>query len=188
MSIIEFTSEDLEKWSEKIGAYLHLIYADVLCIEYHLSFFKERSLPEKKYVSIFNHFHRLFWDSLYLKIYKLLDQRREVLSLPNFFIKCGQKEILEELKKNVVVKKIRAKRSSKIAHSSLKLALNHSADSLFYEQNKLNLSDIHSLLKTVQSKFEQVLSEKGFPILHYALGKCNESSEFKKLLLKAFDI
>ncbi|NGX54020.1 MAG: hypothetical protein K1000chlam4_00741 [Chlamydiae bacterium] len=153
-----------------------------------MSVFKERSLSGKEYASIFDYLYRLLWDGLYINIYKLLDGRKDVLSLPNFLIKFGQKAIWTTLKKNDIVIKIISTRCNKKAHSNLELGLNQNLDLTHYEQNKLNLSDIRSLLEIVQSKFEQVLSEKGFPVCHYALGKGKESTEYKKLLLKTFDI
>ena len=80
--------ETPEKQGEKIGEMFFFINRDIVCLQHYYNFFKGKENDYKgvKYLSIFNYFIRIFWDRLYLNISKLLDKRKNVLSLKIFFL------------------------------------------------------------------------------------------------------
>ena len=98
--------EEIEKWSEKLGENLHLIYIDILCLQHYMNFWKNKSSPlDGKYVSIFNCFYRLFFDHMYVNIYKFFDTRKDTMSLKIFFTKLKETSRMEKIMKNNVFKK-----------------------------------------------------------------------------------
>ncbi len=182
MSEKKLTHAETEKWSEKLGERLHLTYVDVICLQHHLKFAAIESYKDKKFIGIFNYFYRLFFDRLYINIFKLIDKRSDVMSLSNFFSHCGMKENWKSIEDNEIFKKIKSKRHKKLAHEDLTLALNEEKDLMHHKENQLHLSEIESLLSLIKIQFENVLSEIGFPVVHYALGEEKKTDEFRDLL------
>lgn len=186
MSKKRLTHVETEKWSEKLGECLHLTYVDVICLQHHLKFATTESYKDKKFIGIFNYFYRLFFDRLYINIFKLLDKRSDVMSLPNFFSLYGMKGNWNSIENNEIFKKIKSKRHKKLAHENLTLALSEEKDLMHHKENQLHLSEIESLLNLIKIQFENVLSEIGFPIVHYALGEEKKTDEFRDLLEYVF--
>ncbi len=181
------TRADTEKWSEKLGGRLHLTYVDVVCLQHHLRFAATGSHSDKKFIGIFNYFYRLFFDRLYINIYKLIDKRSDVMSLPKFFTICGKEENWTSIESNEIFQKVKSKRHKKLAHEDLILALDEEKDLMHHKENQLHLSEIVSFLELIQVQFENVLSEIGLPIIHYDLGVEKKTDEFRDLLEYVFN-
>lgn len=179
----------LEKQGEKIGECLHLIYRDIRCLEHYYSFFKGKESAYKgvKYLFIFNYFVRIFWDRIYVNIYQILDANKDVLSLKNFFIKCGQKVKWKEIEKNDVFKKIKSNRHNLLAHKNFVLTLHPDDRMEHYNKNKLYLLEILDFMNMLQKQFEAVFDKVvDIPVRHFALGKSKEEQEFRDLLVLVF--
>lgn len=174
--------KDFEKWCKKLGACIHITYVDIICLQHYLNFATKGTHVRRKYISIFNYFYRMFFDRLYINIYKLFDKRSDVISLRNFFLRCNKIEKWRQIETNVVFKKIKSKRNKKLAHDDLFLALNEKEELVFFKENQQNLSQIINFIDLIKIEFEQVLSDMGQPIYHYALGEEKKTEEFKDLL------
>lgn len=178
--------EEEHKWIEVLGGRLHLIYRDVKCLDCIVEFSKKRHLEGEKFFALLNYLYRIIYDRVYLEVYKVLDLRKDVLSLKNFYKKTGDKKSWIEVEDHCVFSRIKAKRDDQLAHDNRELALDHSKATTHYEDNKLQLSELMEFLEFVKRGFEQSIASKGNPIFLYALGEEREVKELKDLLLIAF--
>jgi len=125
-------------------------------------------------------------ERVYLEVYKILDTRKDVLSLKNFYKKMGSDKTWKDVEGHSIFSRIRAKRHDQLAHDNRDLALDQSKAAVYYEENKLKLSELKEFLEFLKGEFEQAKASRGNPVFHYALGEEREVKELKDLLVIAF--
>ncbi len=177
---------EMQDWIEKLGGRFHLIYRDVKCLNCIFEFSKKRRLEGREFSTLLNYLYRIIYDRVYLGVYKILDIRKDVLSLKNFYKKTGSENAWKKVEGHHVFSRIKATRHDQLAHDNRELALDQGKAAFHYEVNKLQLSELREFLEFVKDGFEQVLANKGNSIVHYALGEEREVKELKDLLFIAF--
>ena len=177
---------DEQEWIEALGGRLHFVYRDVNCLNCIVEFSKERPFNGREFSCLVNYLYRVIYDRVYVEIYKILDTRKDVLSLKKFCLKIGCKKIWREIEGHGTFSKIRTKRHDRVAHDNRELALNQGKALTHHEDTKLHLSEVMEFLEFLKQKFEEAIATQGAPIFYYALGKEKEVKELKDLLLIAF--
>ncbi len=178
------SKQEIEKWGLILGRELHLVYTDVLWLENLLEFGKKHPDIAQKFASAFNYLNKLLYDSLYFKICRLLDEGKDVVSLPLLFKRCGHDhgEKWKEIKSNEIFIKVQKFRHKMLAHLDEKLALNQDSTDHFYESNKVYLSSIDEFLVIINESLEKVYESIDCPTVHIGLGKGPETEELRKIL------
>jgi hypothetical protein len=106
--------------------------------------------------------------------------------LKDFYKKMGSDKTWKDVEDHSIFSRIRAKRHGQLAHDNRDLALDQSKAAVYYEENKLRLSELKDFHEFLKGGFEQAIASRGNPVFHYALGKEREVKELKDLLVIAF--
>jgi hypothetical protein len=124
----------------------------------------------------------MFFDRLYFKIYRLLDNRQDVMSLRTLFVQSGLEQEWNVIKENETFIKVKAWRHKMLAHLDKELALDAALSLQFYEENKVYLPQIDAFLSEVNKALENLYDTIGCPTRHIGLGDSAESREFREML------
>jgi DNA-binding phage protein len=179
----QLSKEDIEKYGYILGRELHLTYLDVACLEHLLDFIEENNEEIlKKHIHIIDYFMRIFFDRLYIKIFRLLDQGADVVSFYFLFQRSGQKHLWTEISTNKSFKKVKKWRNKMLAHFDKGYALNDELALQSYNDNKLDLHEINSFLSVVKHSLESLFDATGRSTWLFGLGDTAESREFREML------
>lgn len=168
---------DYEKQINSLGSEIASLYEICGALKEIIRQTKYNPEVYKQFGTFFYMFYRFCYYEIYHGISRLVDDAKGVTSLIKLLagtkkpdvqraeIKILEKEVLNGIKNNKTLNKIKNYRNHKLGHKSKELILDDSAESVFREINKLDIEDIEAGLHLLGDALKLASQRASFHVL-----------------------